>query len=159
MAAQKIHVNNQRKVIRALEVIETTGESIVAPKKTPEMLYDSFMIGLTTERSLLYERINQRVDNMLQDGLIEEAELVRACPDSQAAKGIGYKEFLPYFDKERTLEQTVALIKQNSRRYAKRQLTWFNNRMSFHWFDLLQDPKAISEIKKEVTDWLEVHNG
>ncbi|GAA3008320.1 tRNA (adenosine(37)-N6)-dimethylallyltransferase MiaA [Tetragenococcus solitarius] len=159
LAAQKIHANNQRRVIRALEVIETTGESIAAPKKTPESLYDSFMIGLTTERSLLYERINKRVDDMLQKGLVEEAAFIKEYPDSQAAKGIGYKEFFSYFAGERSLEQTAALIKQNSRRYAKRQLTWFNNRMCFHWFDLLQDPEAVSKVKTEVANWLEVNYG
>lgn len=159
IAAEKIHINNQRKLVRALEVLEITGESIAAPKKTPEKLYDSFMIGLTTERSVLYERINERVDRMLQNGLIEEAKLVRTYPDSQAAKGIGYKEFFPYFADEKTLAETAETIKQNSRRYAKRQLTWFNNRMSFHWFDLLADPQAMATIKNEVTRWLEVYNG
>lgn len=156
LAATKIHMNNQRKVIRALEVMETTGESIAAPKKTPEKLYDSFMIGLTSERSVLYERINNRVESMLQDGLAKEAELVKQFPDSQAAKGIGYKEFFPYFSGEQSLAETTEQIKRNSRRYAKRQLTWFYNRMSFHWFDLLEDPQAFTEIENEVSHWLEV---
>jgi len=156
LAAKKIHMNNQRKIIRALEVKEKTGKSIVTPEKTPEPLYDSFMIGLTTDRSLLHERINTRVDYMIQNGLVTEAELVKNYPDSQAAKGIGYKEFFPYFAKERSLTETAELIKRNSRRYAKRQLTWFNNRMSFHWFDLLQEPQKIAQIKKDVAQWLEV---
>lgn len=156
LAATKIHMNNQRKVIRALEVMETTGESIAAPKKTPEKLYDSFMIGLTSERSVLYERINNRVEAMLQDGLANEAELVKQFPDSQAAKGIGYKEFFPYFSGEQSLAETIEQIKRNSRHYAKRQLTWFYNRMSFHWFDLLEDPQAFTEIENEVSHWLEV---
>ena len=156
LAAKKIHMNNQRKVIRALEVKEKTGKSIVAPQKIPKPLYDSFMIGLTTDRSLLHERIHTRVDHMMQNGLVTEAELVQKYPDSQAAKGIGYKEFFPYFAKERSLAETTDLIKRNSRRYAKRQLTWFNNRMSVHWFDLLQEPQKITQIKKEVAQWLEV---
>jgi len=156
LAATKIHMNNQRKVIRALEVMETTGESIAAPKKIPEKLYDSFMIGLTSERSVLYERINKRVEAMLENGLIKEAEMIKQFPDSQAAKGIGYKEFLPYFSGEQSLVETTEQIKRNSRRYAKRQLTWFYNRMSFHWFDLLEDPQAFTEIENEVSHWLEV---
>jgi len=156
LAATKIHMNNQRKVIRALEVMETTGESIAAPKKIPEKLYDSFMIGLTSERSVLYERINKRVEAMLENGLIKETEMIKQFPDSQAAKGIGYKEFLPYFSGEQSLVETTEQIKRNSRRYAKRQLTWFYNRMSFHWFDLLEDPQAFTEIENEVSHWLEV---
>ncbi|GMA08615.1 tRNA dimethylallyltransferase [Tetragenococcus halophilus subsp. flandriensis] len=156
LAAKKIHMNNQRKIIRALEVKEKTGKSILAPEKVPEPLYDSFMIGLTTDRSLLHERINIRVDQMMQNGLLTEAELVKKYPDSQAAKGIGYKEFFPYFARECDLTETAELIKRNSRRYAKRQLTWFNNRMSFHWFDLVQKPQEIAQIKKELTQWLEV---
>lgn len=156
LAAKKIHMNNQRKIIRALEVKEKTGRSIIAPEKAPKPLYDSFMIGLTTDRSLLHARINTRVDDMIQNGLVTEAELVKKYPDSQAAKGIGYKEFFPYFAKERSLAETTDLIKRNSRRYAKRQLTWFNNRMFFHWFDLLQEPQEIAQIKKEVAQWLEV---
>ncbi|AOF48495.1 tRNA delta(2)-isopentenylpyrophosphate transferase [Tetragenococcus halophilus subsp. halophilus] len=156
LAAKKIHMNNQRKIIRALEVKEKTGRSIIAPEKAPKPLYDSFMIGLTTDRSLLHARINTRVDDMIQSGLITEAALVKKYPDSQAAKGIGYKEFFPYFAKERSLQETTDLIKRNSRRYAKRQLTWFNNRMFFHWFDLFQEPQEIAQIKKEVAQWLEV---
>ncbi|WP_028791156.1 tRNA (adenosine(37)-N6)-dimethylallyltransferase MiaA [Tetragenococcus muriaticus] len=156
LAATKIHMNNQRKVIRALEVMETTGESITAPKKKPEKLYDSFMIGLSTERSVLYERINQRVEDMIQKGLLQEAEFVRRFPESQAAKGIGYKEFLPYFSGEQTLTEIKEQIKRNSRRYAKRQLTWFYNRMSFCWFDLLENPEAFTKIENEVCHWLEV---
>lgn len=156
LAAEKIHRNNQRKVIRALEVMEATGQSILAPQKTPEKLYDSFMIGLTTDRSVLYERINHRVEQMMQNGLMAEAEFLRKNPDSQAAKGIGYKEFFPYFAGEQTLAETTALIKRNSRRYAKRQLTWFNNRMSFRWFDLLANPQVLVDIENEVAQWLEV---
>ena len=92
-AAEKIHWNNQRKVIRALEVLETTGHSITAPKEEPKQLYDYLMIGLDTKRSILYERINQRVDLMLAEGLVAEARKVYELGEVQASQGIGYKEF------------------------------------------------------------------
>ena len=155
LAATKIHYNNERIVVRALEVLETTGTSIAAPAVVPEALYDYFMIGLSTERELLYQRINQRVDQMMAAGLISEAQQVLAQPQTQAAKGIGYKEFGPYFAGECSLEETVAQIKQQSRRYAKRQLTWFKNRLNPNWVDLVQHPEDLSRIEKAIDQWLE----
>ncbi|MFV0557648.1 MAG: tRNA (adenosine(37)-N6)-dimethylallyltransferase MiaA [Enterococcus sp.] len=154
LAAEKIHFNNQRKVIRALEVVEKTGTSIMQPQETPAKLYDYFLVGLTTERSVLYERINQRVEQMMASGLEKEAQLLRSYPESQAAKGIGYKEFLPYFANEQTLAETVARIQQNSRRYAKRQLTWFRNRMQPFWVDLAQSEEK-EAVKHAIDKWLE----
>lgn len=92
-AAEKIHWNNQRKVIRALEVLETTGHSITAPKEEPKQLYDYLMIGLDTKRSILYERINQRVDLMLAEGLVAEARKVYELGEVQASQGIDIKNF------------------------------------------------------------------
>ncbi|OTN75560.1 tRNA dimethylallyltransferase [Enterococcus sp. 8G7_MSG3316] len=154
-AAAKIHYNNVRKVIRALEVFETTGQSIITPKEVPAALYDYFMIGLTTDRGLLYQRINQRVDQMMDMGLLEEAKNVLRDPDTQAAKGIGYKEFLPYIEGRQSLEETIEQIKQNSRRYAKRQLTWFSNRLTPRWVDLVQEPNPQKQIMVEIDQWLE----
>lgn len=154
-AAAKIHYNNVRKVIRALEVFETTGQSITTPKEVPAALYDYFMIGLTTDRGLLYQRINQRVDQMMDMGLLEEAKKVLRDPDTQAAKGIGYKEFLPFIEGRQSLEETIEQIKQNSRRYAKRQLTWFSNRLTPRWVDLVQEPNLQKQIMVEIDQWLE----
>ncbi|EPH99075.1 tRNA dimethylallyltransferase [Enterococcus faecalis 13-SD-W-01] len=154
-AAEKIHWNNQRKVIRALEVFERTGESITAPKEQPAKLYDYLMIGLDTERELLYQRINQRVDMMLDNGLEAEAEFVYSLKEAQGAQGIGYKEFFPYFEGREILPEVVETIKQNSRRYAKRQLTWFRNRMSVQWFDLIQHPEEQKQIEELVQQWME----
>ncbi|STD22612.1 tRNA (adenosine(37)-N6)-dimethylallyltransferase MiaA [Enterococcus mundtii] len=154
LAAGKIHWNNQRKVIRALEVFETTGYSIMAPKERPECLYDYYMIGLDTEREFLYSRINQRVDQMLTEGLIAEARKVYELGAVQASQGIGYKEFFPYFEENITLDEAVEQIKLNSRRYAKRQLTWFRNRLTAHWFDLLKKPTDLAEIENAIEGWL-----
>lgn len=155
LAADKIHWNNQRKVIRALEVFEVTGYSIMTPKETPQCLYEYCMIGLDTDRRLLYQRIDQRVDQMIAAGLIEEAHFVYGLGKIQASQGIGYKELYPYFNGEITLEEAVAQIKQNSRRYAKRQLTWFRNRLKAQWFDLLEHPNQQEDIERVIKKWLE----
>lgn len=155
LAAEKIHWNNQRKVIRALEVFEVTGYSIMTPKEKPQCLYEYCMIGLDTDRKLLYQRIDQRVDQMIAAGLVDEARFVYSLGEIQASQGIGYKELYPYFKGELTLEEAVEQIKQNSRRYAKRQLTWFRNRLKAQWFDLLEQPKQQEEIKRVIKKWLE----
>lgn len=159
LAAGKIHMNNQRKVVRALEVMETTGRSILAPKNTPQKLYDGLLLGLNCDRSLLYERIDQRVDQMLAAGLAKEAELIKDQPDSQVAHGIGYQEFLSYFAGIQSLAETKELIKRHSRHYAKRQLTWFRNRMEFQWYDLLADSGNLAEIMTAVSKWKEGSHG
>lgn len=158
LAAEKIHFNNRKKMIRALEVFELTGHSILEPKEQPEKLYDSFLIGLNTDRAILYQRINHRVDLMVEQGLLEEAKKLAETPDVQAAQGIGYKELFPYFAGEMSLEAALEEVKLHSRRYAKRQLTWFRNRMSVHWFDLVQQPKVINDIEAEITRWLAEEN-
>lgn len=153
-AAEKIHYNNRKKMIRALEVFQLTGHSILTPKEQPQKMYDSFLIGLNTDRGVLYQRINQRVDQMLEEGLLSEAQKLAQTPSVQAAQGIGYKEFFPYFAGEITLEEAVEAVKLHSRRYAKRQLTWFRNRMTVHWYDLVQHPEISRVIKEDVADWL-----
>lgn len=155
-AALKIPVNNTLRVIRALEVIQKSNQlfSTQDDHKTNE--FDPFIIGLTTDRSVLYERINQRVDLMILSGLIEEAKWLfdQKIDDLPAGKGIGYKELYPYFEGSQTLNEATELIKRNSRRYAKRQLTWFRNKMTVNWFDLIEHPKQINEIEKQAADWL-----
>lgn len=158
LAAEKIHFNNRKKMIRALEVFELTGRSILEPKEQPKKLYDSFLIGLNTDRAILYQRINHRVDLMVEQGLLEEAKKLAETPNVQAAQGIGYKELFPYFAGEMPLEAALEEVKLHSRRYAKRQLTWFRNRMSVHWFDLVQQPKVINDIEAEITRWLAEKN-
>ena len=154
LAAEKIHCNNRKKMIRALEVFELTGHSILEPKEQPKELYDSFLIGLNTDRSILYQRINQRVDLMVEQGRLAEAKNLAKNPTVQAAQGIGYKEFFPYLSGGSSLEAALEEVKLHSRRYAKRQLTWFRNRMSVRWYDLIQQPEKIDEIKTEIATWL-----
>ncbi|MGX7413855.1 tRNA (adenosine(37)-N6)-dimethylallyltransferase MiaA [Enterococcus caccae] len=158
-AAESIHFNNRKKVVRALEVFDKTGYSILQPKEKPKKLYDYFLIGLETERSVLYNRINNRVDIMIAQGLLKEAELLYKNKTQQSIQGIGYKEFFPYFEGKETLAEATEQVKQNSRRYAKRQLTWFRNRMNASWWDLVQTPDSILELENEIENWLDSSEG
>ncbi|MFC6465717.1 tRNA (adenosine(37)-N6)-dimethylallyltransferase MiaA [Marinilactibacillus sp. GCM10026970] len=161
-AAEMIHPNNLRRVIRALEVYQTTGvlfSTLQKEKTDKEPLFDAHIIGLTTDRALLYERINQRVEEMVEKGLMKEAEqLIQTVPEgAQSVKGIGYKEWIPYFQKKCSLEQVINSIQQNSRRYAKRQLTWFRNRTKIDsWWNLVEEPEKMDQIKSELKIFLRV---
>lgn len=158
-AAKVIHYNNSIKVIRALEVYDKTGYSILTPKEKPKPLYDYFLIGLETERQVLYNRINQRVDQMLQWGLLAEAKQLYTQQEVQAVQGIGYKEFFPYFDGVISLDEATQQVKQNSRRYAKRQLTWFKNRMQAQWWDLVATPENVVRLEQTIAEWLMISEG
>ncbi|MEA3319576.1 MAG: tRNA (adenosine(37)-N6)-dimethylallyltransferase MiaA [Bacillota bacterium] len=139
-SAANIHPNNVRRVIRALEIFYTTGKTMSEYQDTqqPEPLYDIALIGLTMDREVLYERINLRVDLMMEEGLLREVQTLydNGVRDCQSIQAIGYKELYAYLDGKVTLEQAVDDLKQNSRRYAKRQLTWFRNKMDVTWFDM-----------------------
>lgn len=138
--ASKIHPNNVRRVIRALEVYETTGMTMTEyqEKQQQESPYYPILIGLEMEREKLYERINKRVDTMIDQGLLEEVRELyeKGYASSQSMQAIGYKEFIPYFNGERSLEEAVFLLKRNSRRYAKRQYTYFRNKMHIDWYEI-----------------------
>lgn len=151
--ASEIHENNSRRVIRTLEIIDIQGKS--SKDHTRQALFDYKLIGLTTERERLYQRINQRVDIMMKMGLLEEvSQLFSKQEASQAAQGIGYKELFPYLSGTKSLENCVDEIKKNSRRYAKRQLTWFRNRMSAEWWDVIEAPNSVVTIEQEINQWL-----
>lgn len=157
VAAQKIPVTNERRVTRALEVFQKTGRRFSSQQDHANSQYDFLILGLNTERSLLYQRINQRVDIMVQKGVINEAHqlYLNGGLNLPAGKGIGYKEFYPYFAHQASLEDCIEKVKQNSRHYAKRQLTWFRNKMDVDWFDLVQHSKNdFPKINYKVTEWL-----
>lgn len=161
-AAEKIHPNNLRRMIRALEVYYETGQTFSSfqnERKNKESLYDSFIICLNTDRELLYERINERVELMIENGLPAEAkELWNELgpqADYQSTKGIGYKEFFEYFNQEYSLPETITQIQQNSRRYAKRQLTWFRNRFdNVYWYDFITHPLEKEQAIQEAENFL-----
>lgn len=139
-AAENIHPNNIRRVIRALEVFYKTGKSMseTQKKQQPDLLFQTALIGLTMDRQKLYERINFRVDQMIEEGLIEEVKKLyhQGLRDCQSIMAIGYKEIYEYLDGKISQEQAIEELKKNSRHYAKRQLTWFRNKMDVKWFDM-----------------------
>lgn len=126
-----IHKNNRKRMIRFLNRKETI-------KDKDKLLYDVRFIGLTTDRGTLYDRINKRVDKMINDGLLEEVKTLydKKIMGKSIMTGIGYKELYEYFDGKISLEEALELIKSRSRKYAKRQYTWFNNQMNVKWFDV-----------------------
>ena len=151
--AKDIHPNNRKRVIRALEIYETSGvkKSEMIEKQEHKMIYDACLIGLTDDRTVLYDRINKRVDVMYETGLVEEVKALfdEGIPaESQSIRAIGYKELYDYFKGLISLEESKELIKRNSRRYAKRQYTWFNNQMDVTWFkvDVQHFDKTVKEV-------------
>ena len=125
--------NNRRRLIRELKKLEN---NIDIDNNGNKLLYDAKIIGLTTDREILYDRINKRVDIMVENGLVDEVNsLKESFATSKALKtAIGYKEFIPYFKKEITFDEVIDKIKQNSRHYAKRQYTFFNNQLPVTWY-------------------------
>lgn len=140
---------NRRRAIRALE-LDKFGQDLA----NQEQDFEALLIALDDERELLYQRINQRVDQMVEEGLLEEAYwLYKNHPHAQAVRGIGYKELFPYFEGETSLELALETIKKNTRRFAKRQLTWFRNRMNPNFF-VVSTPNFKVEIQKLIEDFL-----
>lgn len=136
--AARVHPNNEKRVIRAIEFYKTNGITMTEQKRLSllkEPKYDANIIGITYKnRDILYDRINKRVDLMMKKGLLDEARKLYKMQLSNTAKGaIGYKELFEYFDGKCTLEESVENIKRSSRRYAKRQLTWFRKNDKINW--------------------------
>ena len=132
-SAAKFHPNNRVRVLRALGYYLQTGEVISKESSKDEPLYDAVFIGLSMERELLYNRINQRVDQMMSQGLLQEVEGLMASQEHIQA--IGYNELFDYLNGLTSLDEAVELIKQHSRQLAKRQWTWFRNQMPVHWLE------------------------
>jgi tRNA dimethylallyltransferase len=138
-SAGRLHPNNLRRVIRALEVFELGQEHISQEKKDNELVYDAVVIGLNIERKLLYERINQRVDMMIENGLAKEVmKLLQAgiSPECQSMQGIGYKEMVACLKGEINLSTAAENIKKATRHFAKRQLTWYRKMPYTVWYDV-----------------------
>lgn len=141
---------NRRRAMRALEIAHF-GQDLA----NQETNYEPYLICLDDERSLIYERINRRVDRMLEEGLLEEARwLYDHYPDVQASKGIGYKELFPYFKGEQSLDEASEILKRNTRRFAKRQLTWFRNRMEVTFY-AISAPRFKEQVLADVKEFLE----
>ncbi|NLL44453.1 MAG: tRNA (adenosine(37)-N6)-dimethylallyltransferase MiaA [Mollicutes bacterium] len=133
-----IHLNNRKRVIRALNYYDIHKKPFSEKEKTDKLLYNAIFIGLTTDRKTLYERINKRVDEMLTKGLLEEARKIyeSGIRTKAVITPIGYKELFDYFENKKSLEECIELIKKKSRNYAKRQYTWFNNQMPINWINV-----------------------
>ncbi|MFR7872623.1 tRNA (adenosine(37)-N6)-dimethylallyltransferase MiaA [Peptoniphilus sp. HMSC062D09] len=149
--AEKIHKNNGQRIIRALEIIKNgnkKGDNFREENNDYNLIY----IGLNMDRAKLYQKINQRVDKMIDLGLIDEVKNLLdegLDKNSQSLKAIGYKEVISYLDGEIDFDEMVGLIKKNSRHYAKRQLTWFRRDKRIKWFDRESDA-ILSDIKNYI---------
>ena len=160
--AERLHPNNLKRVIRALEVYEQTGMTIDAFNrlhKRPAPKYAALKIGVCpAERQTLYDRIDRRVDQMLADGLLEETKrlLDSGALAGTAAQAIGYKELLGYLQGDAPLADCVALLKQHSRNYAKRQLTWLKRDDNIHWI-YYNNGEELPAILQEATEYLQKH--
>lgn len=146
-------VQNPHRLIRALEICIATGKpfSSFLNQDKAERNFKTINIGLTAERELIYDRINQRVDLMIENGLVEEARKLYPKRDLNALNTVGYKELFQYFSGETDLETAVSEIKKNTRRFAKRQLTWFRKDESIKWFNYDEDPEVILDyIESEI---------
>ena len=159
-SAERLHLNDKKRIIRAVEVYLQTGITITEHNARTAALpprYDAVMIGLRTEpRQILYDRIDRRVTKMLEAGLEEEARTLLESGDlaGTAAQAIGYKEMLAYFRGEATLEEAADLIRQKSRNYAKRQLTWFQRDARVNWITYNQ-PQSEAEVFRIATNFLQ----
>ncbi|RDI47360.1 tRNA (adenosine(37)-N6)-dimethylallyltransferase MiaA [Falsibacillus pallidus] len=156
-SAKNIHPNNVRRVIRALEIYQCTGKTMSEYQESQdsEMLYDTALVGLTMDREMLYQRINHRVELMVQEGLVEEVKRLheKNLRDVQSIQAIGYKEIYEYLDGNSSFDEALENLKQNSRRYAKRQLTWFRNKMDVQWFDVTNQKDSQKNFRK-ISDFI-----
>lgn len=143
--------DNPHRLIRALEVNMSSGQSFLNFRKSnkKKRLFNIHKIGLNIDREVLYERINQRVDQMMKDGLLEEAKNLHSKKDLNALNTVGYKELFAYLDDEISLKEAVELIKRNTRRYAKRQLTWYRKDAEVAWFEPGQTQDIIAHLESQ----------
>ncbi|MGG2200316.1 MULTISPECIES: tRNA (adenosine(37)-N6)-dimethylallyltransferase MiaA [Paenibacillus] len=142
-SAERLHPNDQRRIIRALEIYKVTGERLsdrlkVQKRVTP---YELCIIGLTMDRALLYKRIEERIDLMIEQGLVDEVRGLLAQgvdPSSLSMQGLGYKEIVSYLEGRATLNEAIDVLKKNTRHFAKRQLSWFRRMKDIEWVDMSQ---------------------
>ncbi|WP_304126488.1 tRNA (adenosine(37)-N6)-dimethylallyltransferase MiaA [Mogibacterium diversum] len=153
-AAARIHPNNIRKIIRAIEAYELGSKLESMDKLEPNTKYDFKINIVNMEREWLYTRINRRVDKLMEEGLLKEVKHLLSMgynSETPAMKGIGYKELLLYLDGKATLEEAVNNIKTNTRHYAKRQLTWFKRYENAHWIEI-QKGQMVGNVVDEILE-------
>ncbi|WP_088811260.1 tRNA (adenosine(37)-N6)-dimethylallyltransferase MiaA [Staphylococcus argenteus] len=153
ISAENIHKNNRQRVLRAIEYYFKTKKLLSNRKKVQQFteIYDTLLIGIEMSRKILYSRINKRVDIMLDHGLFKEVQqLVEQGYEScQSMQAIGYKELIPVINGQMNYEDAVNELKQHSRQYAKRQMTWFKNKMNVHWLD--KENMSLQMMLDEIT--------
>ncbi|MCF6093127.1 tRNA (adenosine(37)-N6)-dimethylallyltransferase MiaA [Microaerobacter geothermalis] len=160
--ANRLHVNDKRRIIRALEIIHLTNKTMTEyikeqKEQIRESPYDLVMIGLSVDRQKLYQRINLRVDQMIHEGLVKEVKKLLDMGyglEYTSMQGLGYKELIPYLKGEISLEEAVEEIKSRTRKFAKRQLTWFRQMPEIHWFDVT-DEKEWNRNLLKITQFVE----
>jgi len=156
-SAARIHPNNVKRVVRALEAVEA-GEPVgdFDAERKPAEGYDCVLAGITWDRETLYHRINERVDALMERGLLEEVKgLVDMglTAEDISMKGIGYKELIGHLNGEYDLEEAVRLVKRNTRHYAKRQMTWFRRYKDMKWFNA-SECGGLDRVSEELAEWL-----
>ncbi|MDW8546618.1 tRNA (adenosine(37)-N6)-dimethylallyltransferase MiaA [Staphylococcus pseudoxylosus] len=153
VSAQDIHPNNRKRVRRAIQYYLKTKKLLSSRKKVQQFTenYDTLLLGIEMSRDILYQRINKRVDIMLERGLVSEVQQLvdNGYETSQSMQAIGYKEILPVIKQELSLDEATEKLKQHSRNYAKRQMTWFKNKLDVLWLD--RERKSLSLMLEEVS--------
>ncbi|GAB7056068.1 MULTISPECIES: tRNA (adenosine(37)-N6)-dimethylallyltransferase MiaA [Paenibacillus] len=154
-SAERLHPNDQRRIIRALEIFHVSGERLSdqLKRQKKQSPYELCIVGLTMDRALLYKRIEERIDSMMQQGLVEEVRglLAQGCsPSSVAMQGLGYKQIAGYLLGHYSLEEAVVLLKRDTRHFAKRQLSWFRRMKDIEWVD-------VSELAEFPTHLEQIH--
>lgn len=152
-SAARLHVNDIRRIIRALEVYHLTGHTMTEylAEQPSESPYRTCLIGLTMRRDLLYQRIEERVDLMIEQGLVEEVDMLLRQgygPGLISMQGLGYKEIVGYLLGEYSLDHATELLKRNTRRFAKRQLSWFRHMKEIEWVDMTEREKFVSNVAR-----------
>lgn len=159
ISANRININDRQRIIRALEIFYETGKPMSYYNKNfrkETEKYNLTMIGLTMDRAKLYSRINKRVDFMIEEGLIDEVRKLMDMGYSTelvSMQGIGYKEIISYLEGEAKLDETIEILKRNTRRYAKRQLTWFRRDNRIKWIDINQYD-SIEEVSETIISYI-----
>jgi tRNA dimethylallyltransferase len=149
---QRVDKRNPKRIMRALEVIEQTGRpySNIRKNRFKERPFSIHKLGIDIPREVLYERINSRVDRMIENGLVEEASGLYKYRDLDCLRTVGYEELFDFFDGRTSLEESIRLIKRNTRRYAKRQLTWFRKDKEMLWFDPRRTDLILDFIRAKI---------
>ncbi len=147
-----VDLKNPQRIIRALEIYHITGKPFSALRTNKPVIrnFDIIKVGINMERQELYDRINKRVDLMILNGLVEEAKKLHKFKELVALNTIGYKELFMYFEKQINYDKAIELIKRNTRRYARRQLTWFRREKDIKWFDNNDSDKIIDYLKNKI---------